>query len=127
MASDGSWYRAKVVKITVDDYDESQIESQVEFLDFGLSESKDLSELFSLKPEFLKLKFQSISACLAQVKPVEDNQWSNQALDDFETLTHSAQWKPICAQIVKYKIVGENEKCLPCLKLVDTNGEEVKF
>lgn len=68
-ASDESWYRAKVVDVTPDDYDESQIEIAIEFVDYGGMDRKPLTDLFKLEDEFLQLDFQAISACMADIKP----------------------------------------------------------
>ena len=68
-STDGSWYRARVADIILDDYDDSKVCVEVDFVDFGDFESKSLHELCEIKKQFLKLKFQAIPASLADVKP----------------------------------------------------------
>lgn len=119
-ATDGNWYRAKVSNINKDDYDDSIIDVQVEIVDFGHEETKTLDELCVIKDQFLKLKCQAIKACMADIKPVKGSDWSSEAIDDFESLTHTAQWKSLLAQVIKH----DNDECLPCLKLVDANEDE---
>ena len=58
-------------------------------------------------------------------------EWSPESVDDFEALTHAAQWKPLLAKMIKIDIVkedgGETDqlKQLPHLRLIDTNATEV--
>jgi hypothetical protein len=68
-STDDSWYRAKVMQIITDDYDESKIQVDVEIVDFGDCERKSLASLCQLKEDFLKLNFQAISVSMADIKP----------------------------------------------------------
>ena len=68
---DGSWYRAKVANITIDDYDDSIVDVEVDFVDFGDFERKSPEDLCQIKPEFLQLKFQAIPSSMADIKPVK--------------------------------------------------------
>ena len=68
---DGSWYRAKVANIVTDDYDDSIVDVDVDFVDYGDCETKTLQELCQIKPEFLTLNFQAISAAMADMKPIK--------------------------------------------------------
>ena len=55
------------------------------------------------------------------------NDWTSEAIDDFESLTHTAQWKPLLAKVIKFKEIENTEikaKSLACLTLVDTNSKE---
>ena len=57
-----------------------------------------------------------------------ENDWDEQAIETFETLTHCAQWKVLMARVESY--YGGNEldgRVVPCIKLVDTNSEKVIF
>jgi len=127
---DGCWYRGKIVKVIIDHYDESKIEVDVHYVDFGDTERKPLSSVFELPDKFFKLKFQAIAACMANLKPAKNNEWSMEAIDDFESLTHAAQWKPLLAKVVTFteteeEIIGDHKiNSIACLNLVDTNTEE---
>ena len=68
---DGTWYRAKVTNIVTDEYDDSIVDVEVDFVDFGDYESKSIQELCQIKQEFLKLKFQAIPASMAEIKPIK--------------------------------------------------------
>ena len=68
---DGTWYRAKVTTIVTDEYDDSIVNVEVDFVDFGDYESKSIQELCQIKQEFLKLKFQAIPASMAEIKPIK--------------------------------------------------------
>ena len=50
------------------------------------------------------------------------SKWSDEAADDFERLTHCAQWKELQAEIVDNKEVKGH--LVPVVELVDTSGEE---
>ena len=65
---DSSWYRAKIENVIVDDYDDSKVEVDIFFVDFGDTEKKRVSEVYELPNEFLKLKFQAIACCLLDIK-----------------------------------------------------------
>ena len=66
---DSNWYRAKIENILVDDYDDSKVEVEIFFVDYGDTEKKTVSEVYELPNEFLKLKFQAIPCCMADIKP----------------------------------------------------------
>ena len=59
-----------------------------------------------------------------------DGEWSTDAADDFEKLTHAAQWRPLLARIVSYKSkvqpdhddVDPSGQLIPCLELIDTES-----
>jgi len=129
---DGTWYRAKVTNIVTDEYDDSIVDVEVDFVDFGDYESKSIQELCQIKQEFLKLKFQAIPASMAEIKPIKSSKWSPEAIDDFESLTHAAQWKPLLAHLINIDesvsdVHIENKpepKCRAYLKLIDANSDE---
>ncbi|TRY76853.1 hypothetical protein TCAL_03528 [Tigriopus californicus] len=129
--ADGRWYRAKVVKVIPDEYDESQISLDLDYVDFGDCIQKSISEVYNLRTTFLKLNFQAIQCSLARIEPgqrkedgslVSASCWSPEASDDFERLTRCAQWKEVLAEIVDYKTV--QSQLVPWVQLVDTSGDE---
>ena len=68
---DGSWYRARVANVTSDDYDDSVVDVEVDFVDYGDFEKKSSEDVCQIRSEFLELKFQAIPACMADIKPVK--------------------------------------------------------
>lgn len=124
-APDGSWYRAKVTGVVEDEYEEGKFQIELYFVDFGERESKDLSECFYLQNEFLQLKFQAISCMLADTKPV-DVEWTSEAIDEFESLTHAFQWKPLLAKVMKCDL-DSNLENVCYVTLVDTSTDEVSL
>ena len=86
--SEDNYYRARVVSVKVkllycpvifmclllqeDSYDLSQSIVEVDFVDFGDAEEKHLSEIFEIKTDFLKLKFQAIQCSLANIRLLFD-------------------------------------------------------
>lgn len=67
---DGQFYRAKVVDVSVDEYDEESAELDLDFVDFGDSGTAQKRDVFQLRTEFLKLSFQAIECCIHNIKPV---------------------------------------------------------
>ena len=51
----------------------------LDFVDYGDHDEKRLTEVFSIRAEFLKLKFQAIECQLAGVKPHPGPVWSDEA------------------------------------------------
>jgi len=118
-SSEESFYRARVVDFKEDTYDIEKSTVDLDFVDFGDCEEKVISEVYELKTEFLKLKFQAIQCSLAHIKPYPGPEWSTQALDQFESLSHCAMWKVVCAKVVDYL---PND--VPRVELLDTNNKE---
>jgi len=132
-SSDNKWYRAKVVSVLPDDYDETQTEIDVDFVDFGDYERMLRTEVCKIRPEFLKLTFQAIDCALAHVEPlakeVSDNssygsEWSDDCIDAFERLSHAAQWQVMLAKLVSFpstKNDDDAEDMQPsvCIELID--------
>lgn len=108
---DQSWYRGEITDIVPDE------EVQIFYLDFGDTERVPLSDVKELRRKFCELPFQTIECYLGNIKP-KDGQWSHAAYDLFEKLSFCARWKVLMARIVRY----DNE--VPCIELVDTNGEK---
>lgn len=67
---DEKWYRAKVIKVIQDEYNEQLQKVDLDFVDFGDAETKNKEEVCELKTEFLKLNFQAIKCSLDGVKPM---------------------------------------------------------
>ncbi|XP_062858999.1 tudor and KH domain-containing protein [Trichomycterus rosablanca] len=91
----GTWNRAQVLGVLgsglVDLY----------YVDFGDNGELPRDQLRSMRSDFLSLPFQAIECSLAGVCPVGEV-WTEEALDDFERLTYSAQWKPLLAKLCSY-------------------------
>ena len=71
ISSDGSWYRARVVEVIIDDYDDSKVEVEIDYVDFGDNEKKPLASICELPDQYLKLNFQAIACCMANLKPAK--------------------------------------------------------
>ena len=67
-ATEDSFYRAKVVAFKEDSYDISRSTVDLDFVDFGDYEEKCITEVYELRTDFLKLKFQAIQCSLAHLK-----------------------------------------------------------
>ena len=51
------------------------------------------------------------------------DQWTEEAIDYFEQLTHVAKWKPLQAKIMDYQ--STDIGTIPCIELFDTTGSTV--
>ncbi|XP_070622402.1 tudor and KH domain-containing protein [Erythrolamprus reginae] len=93
---DRSWYRAEIL---------GTLENgnlDIYFVDFGDNGEASLENLRLLRGDFLGLPFQAIECSLAGVYPSGGPRWDEAALDEFDRLTHCAQWKPVFCQICTY-------------------------
>lgn len=88
-SEDNMWYRAEVLS-------RSQHEAEVQFVDYGNTETVAVDKLRKLKPEFLNLKTQGIKCSLDDVIAI-DKTWDKKAVEDFEDLT---QDKHLVAKVI---------------------------
>ncbi|KAM9686389.1 tudor and KH domain-containing protein [Trichechus inunguis] len=99
LPANGSWYRARVL---------GTLENgnlDLYFVDFGDNGDSPLEDLRALRSDFLSLPFQAIECSLARIAP-SGEQWEEEALDEFDRLTHCADWKPLVAKISSYVHTG---------------------
>ncbi|XP_071501765.1 tudor and KH domain-containing protein-like [Diadema antillarum] len=113
-AHDQSWYRARVLGLLENDM------VDVYYVDFGDCAAVARSDVCLLRGDFLSLPFQAVEFSLAGVQPIGD-QWSEDAITHFETLTSVAQWKPLMAKIIDYQ--SSDEGTIPCVDLFDCTGD----
>ena len=117
-SQEDSYYRAKVVSIKEDSYDSSQSRVELFYVDYGDTEEKEITEVYELKTEYLKMKFQAIRCSIAHIKPDPGPKWSSEAVDLLCELTHCAMWKIIYARIIEY-----DEDNNPVVELIDNQGD----
>ncbi|KAL4236389.1 Tudor domain [Mactra antiquata] len=79
-SEDGMWYRAHVISL-------DQMKAEVQFVDYGNTETVTRDQLRKLKPEYMSMKAQGIKCCLDDVIAL-NKPWSDKATEDFEDLTH---------------------------------------
>lgn len=72
---DNKWYRARIVAILPNEYNEADMVLDIYFLDYGDSAYVSPHEVFQLRPDFLTLRFQAIECFLANVAPLD---WRDQ-------------------------------------------------
>ncbi|XP_031292264.2 tudor and KH domain-containing protein isoform X2 [Camelus dromedarius] len=117
LPTNGSWYRARVL---------GTLENgnlDLYFVDFGDNGDCPLRDLRVLRSDFLSLPFQAIECSLARIAP-SGEQWEEEALDEFDRLTHCADWKPLVAKISSY--VQSGISTWPKIYLYDTsNGKKL--
>ncbi|KAF3813401.1 hypothetical protein GH733_018552 [Mirounga leonina] len=113
LPTNGSWYRARVL---------GTLENgnlDLYFVDFGDNGDCPLKDLRALRSDFLSLPFQAIECSLARIAP-SGEQWEEEALDEFDRLTHCADWKPLVAKISSYVQTGIST--WPKIYLYDTSS-----
>uniref|UniRef100_A0A1B0D8U1 Uncharacterized protein n=1 Tax=Phlebotomus papatasi TaxID=29031 RepID=A0A1B0D8U1_PHLPP len=130
---DSKWYRAEVVAILPNEFNDGKVVLDIYFLDYGDSAYVETSEVYQLRPDFLTLRFQAIECFLANVKPASiDNspQWNARAIERFEELTHVAQWKKLLSRVVSYREKNPTEGTVkregspvPGVELFDTTED----
>ncbi|XP_058897740.1 tudor and KH domain-containing protein isoform X2 [Kogia breviceps] len=117
LPTNGSWYRARVL---------GTLENgnlDLYFVDFGDNGDCPLRDLRVLRSDFLSLPFQAIECSLARIAP-SGEQWEEEALDEFDRLTHCADWKPLVAKISSY--IQSGISTWPKIHLYDTsNGKKL--
>ncbi|NXH52861.1 TDRKH protein, partial [Rhabdornis inornatus] len=96
---DGEWYRARVLGTL----DNGHLD--LYYVDFGDNGEAPPEALRALRSDFLSLPFQAIECSLAGIVPKGDS-WPEAALDEFDRLTHCAQWTPLVARICSYSQAG---------------------
>lgn len=126
-STDNNWYRARIVDISYDDYDEDETEIDIDFVDFGDWQRKRINDIAELESRFLKLNLQAIECSMANIKPANGREWTTEAADDFESLSHAAQWKVVLAKLIKYESKKSENSGLetkPCLELIDASSNQ---
>jgi len=123
-SDENSYYRARVISFREDTYDISRSTVDLDFVDFGDAEEKNIGEVFSLKTNFLKLKFQAVECTLAGVRPVGSSEWSEESISQFASLTHCALWKVVWAKVVEHK-AGPKGCLVPCVELIEPESSGV--
>ena len=78
-SEDDTWYRAEIQT-------PGQKEVEVQFVDYGNTESIVMSKIRKLKPEYLKMKSQGIKCGLDGVV-AQNKVWEEKSIEDFEGLT----------------------------------------
>jgi hypothetical protein len=58
----------KVVGFKRDDYEVAESLVDLDFVDYGDCEEKKVTEVFDMRPEYLRLKLQAIQCSLAHVR-----------------------------------------------------------
>lgn len=96
--NDGKWYRAEIVELKIEN---DRPVGSLYFLDYGDTDVSPVEEIFELRTDFLRLRFQAIECYLARVKPAEDV-WTDDSINKFEEWTQVAQWKKLRARVSGY-------------------------
>lgn len=119
---DGKWYRAEVIEVTEDDYDPDESDVTLLYVDYGDSSALKRKQVFELRTDFLRLRFQAIECSLANVKPSGET-WSDDATEQFVELTYVAQWRAVIAKVSGYKERQQGRRAgspVPCVELFDS-------
>lgn len=122
-STDKCWYRARVTSIEGEEYDPDEAKVSVYFVDYGDSEQVARKDILEVRTDFLRLRFQSIECYLAKVVP-RGGEWSEEATEMFQELSHAAQWRVMMASMVQYKEKEPGGIKVPCVELLDASGPQ---
>ena len=56
------------------------------------------------------------------------SEWTNEAIEDFESLTNAFQWKPLLAKVIKSRVkedIDDSSRCTWFVSLIDATSENV--
>lgn len=56
---------------------------------------------------------------------MESIEWSDEAIDRFEHISHCAKWIPLMARVIGFESDQSTRDVVPMLELIDTNSQEV--
>uniref|UniRef100_UPI00358EFA0E tudor and KH domain-containing protein-like isoform X2 n=1 Tax=Myxine glutinosa TaxID=7769 RepID=UPI00358EFA0E len=107
---DDRWYRAVVCYLL--DFGSAS----VDYIDYGDHADVKISQLQSLRSDFLSLPFQAVESQLAYIKPTGQD-WSEDAIEEFVRLTYCTQLKALRAKIVSY--ATKEDGIMPRFQLKD--------
>ncbi|XP_069796530.1 tudor and KH domain-containing protein isoform X2 [Narcine bancroftii] len=93
--NDGFWYRACVLG-----YLENG-NADLYYVDYGDNGEAAIGNMQILRSDFLSLPFQAIECSLDGIRPVGE-EWSEEAMNNFDSLTYCAEWKVLLARICSY-------------------------
>jgi len=114
-ADDEDYYRATITRFnndrTVDLF----------YIDFGDKGMVPINSLRKIKEEFKQLPAQAVH-CSLPIVSKGTWVWSQEGMDEFETLSKCALWVPLVAKIVDHKETSDGN--LPLLQLIDPNNQE---
>ncbi|GBM55370.1 Tudor and KH domain-containing protein [Araneus ventricosus] len=118
---DNSWYRAQVVEVSGEGNDKK---ISLFYLDFGDSADVSPDLVCLIKPDFLSIPFQAIECSLYDVAPIGE-EWTEEALDEFEKMAYVARWKIVMAKpIQKPTQNGEKlDNSIQLVQVIDTNTD----
>ena len=108
---DGNWYRGKVIDISGDS-------AEVRYVDYGNSESAQISDLRRLSPEFLELNAQAFRCRLQGVASNDGGPWDETSCARFEELVAD---KDLLLMIKSKKRSGTDEILTVTLREGDTS------
>lgn len=119
---DDMWYRARVVDIETNEYDDTESSATVYFGDFGETGITKQTDLCMLLPGYQQLPFQAVEGTLVSVRPEGDTDtWSEESTQTFKLITYATQWKKIMVR--SYGTMTRDKTQVYLLEIVDTTGK----
>ncbi|CAN9508710.1 unnamed protein product [Ophioblennius macclurei] len=112
----GTWNRARVLGVL----DSGLVD--LYYVDFGDNGELPRDGLRRMRSDFLSLPFQAIECSLAEVRP-KGEAWTEEALDQFDQLTHCALWRPLQAKLCSYS--HSEASSWPSVKLYDNSQDKM--
>ncbi|XP_041035647.1 tudor and KH domain-containing protein-like [Carcharodon carcharias] len=112
---DNAWYRARVVGFL------ETGNADLYYVDYGDNGEIPIGKLQILRSDFLSLPFQAVECSLDGVQPAGE-EWSDEAMNCFDSLTYCAEWKSLLARICSYSQSGGVTR--PQVKLFDRTHDK---
>lgn len=150
---DNKWYRARIVAVLPNEFNEADMVLDIYFLDYGDSAYVAPHEVFQLRADFLTLRFQAIECFLANVAPLDYREqqqgepakvnssgpeseeqehpqqqrfkWDRRAVERFEALAHVAQWEMLLCRVVCHEEKEKREQVSRDRSLTGREGSPV--
>ncbi|XP_065206393.1 tudor and KH domain-containing protein homolog [Planococcus citri] len=122
-----NWYRVEVVAVTPKD-EENPLSTCIDlyFLDYGYSLFTPLKDIRILPIKYFELNFQAIECCAANIK-ANDKDWSEEAIEQFEHLTHAGMWYKLHAVIESVLEDQGTMNPVPCVTLIDSSNNDLNI
>ncbi|XP_078390276.1 tudor and KH domain-containing protein [Cetorhinus maximus] len=112
---DNSWYRARVLGFL------ESGNADLYYVDYGDNGEIPIGKLQILRSDFLSLPFQAVECSLDGIQPAGE-EWSDEAMNCFDSLTYCAEWKSLLARICSYSQSGGATR--PQVKLFDRTHDK---
>lgn len=113
----GNFYRALVKSVTSSEKSDPEKQVLVKYIDYGISDSVCLSNLFPITQDYCNKPAYAIECCLDVIAPFDDDKWSKEAIKIFKFFMKSgkhyvAKIKKCVNNLVEFKMEDPLKICI---------------